>query len=250
MTRKPVKKEIVIGVTCPLSGPWSIGGKRYKDAYTALADKINEEEYGKKLPIKLIIYDDKSDPTTAASLYEKLITVDKVDVLIGPGMSGLVHAAAGIAEKYHKVMTVIAGDEAIFKRGFHYVFTVWPTTSYTHYGFVEWLSTLPEEERPKFIGILQEAGAYAEGQAKGCLAAAEKFGLKAEIIDVYPPEIKDFTPVLTKARDAGVDVIAHAGHMLGDIGIPKTCKEIGWKPKMIYICLDNLAGVPSARRNR
>lgn len=239
---KPTKEEIVIGATVPLSGPWSIGGKRYKDAYTALADLINKEggvyvkEYGTKLPIRLIIYDDKSDPTTAASLYEKLITVDKVDVLIGPGMSALVHAAAEIAEKYKKPMTVIAGDDSIFQRGFHYVFTVWPLASIAAFQFFDWIvNEVPKDEQPKFIGIIQEASAYGEAQAKGALKWGQKYGFKTEIIDTYPPETKDFTPILTKARNSGVDCIVHCGHMIGDIAIPKTVREMGWKLKMIWV---------------
>ena len=65
-------------------------------------------------PVKLILYDDQSDPTTAASLYEKLITVDKADLLLGPYSSAIVFAVPSVTEKYHKVM--VEGGEL-----FHYM---------------------------------------------------------------------------------------------------------------------------------
>ncbi len=190
---KPQKEYIVIGATAPLSGPFSIGGKRYKETYDLWVDYINSQggiyvkEYGKKLKLKLIVYDDKSDPTTAASLYEKLITVDKVDVLLGPGMSGLVHAVAPIAEKYKRPFTVIAGDDSIYKRGFHYIFNVYPVASLSTYRFFEYMSTLPPEKRCKLVGIIAESSAYGQAIAKGALENAKKFGIKAEIIENYPP---------------------------------------------------------------
>ncbi len=238
---KAQKKYIVIGATAPLSGPFSIGGKRYKETYELWVNYINSQggiyvkEYGRKLKLKLIVYDDKSDPTTAASLYEKLITVDKVDVLLGPGMSGLVHAAAPIAEKYKRPFTVIAGDDSIYKSGFHYIFNVYPVASLSTYRFFEFMSTLPPEQRCKLVGIIAESSAYGQAIAKGALENAKKFGIKAEIIENYPPNTKDFTPILQKAKSAGADCLINAGHMIGDIMVPKTAKEMGWTPKMIWV---------------
>jgi branched-chain amino acid transport system substrate-binding protein len=47
------------------------------------AGGIMVKAYGKKIPIKLIIYDDKSDNTTSVQLYEKLVTEDKANALMG-----------------------------------------------------------------------------------------------------------------------------------------------------------------------
>ena len=58
------------------------------------------EEYGKKLPVELIIYDDKSDMATMTRLYEKLILEDKVDFLLPPVSTAFLYATAPIADKH------------------------------------------------------------------------------------------------------------------------------------------------------
>jgi len=84
----PAKDKIVVGMSRPLSGPLAvIGDSAFRPVYEAWVPMVNEqggiyvEEYGKKLPIELLIYDDKSDVGTMTRLTEKLILEDKVDFL-------------------------------------------------------------------------------------------------------------------------------------------------------------------------
>jgi branched-chain amino acid transport system substrate-binding protein len=75
---------------------------------TAVAD-INKaggvmvKEYGKKLPLRLIVADDESDPGKAAAAVERLINVNKVDLLLGGFAAPFGVILGGItAEKYHE----------------------------------------------------------------------------------------------------------------------------------------------------
>ena len=82
------KDKIVVGMSRPLSG-WNavIGDSAYRPVYETFVAEVNAdggvyvEEYGKKLPIELLVYDDKSDVGTMTRLTEKLILEDKVDFL-------------------------------------------------------------------------------------------------------------------------------------------------------------------------
>ena len=87
-TGMPDKDKIVVGMSRPLSGPLAaVGDSAFKPIYETWVPMVNDEggiyveEYGKKLPIETIIYDDTSDPATMARLTEKLILEDKVDFL-------------------------------------------------------------------------------------------------------------------------------------------------------------------------
>ena len=74
------KAEIIFGYSAPITGSMSHVGEKIKHGYTIWEEMVNDQggifvkEYDKKLPVKLKLYDDKSDPTTSAKLYEKLIT--------------------------------------------------------------------------------------------------------------------------------------------------------------------------------
>src|SRR5947199_3904026 len=100
----PSGSPIKIGGTLALTGPL---------AATALLHKITAEIYVEELnrgngllgrPVEWILLDDQSKPEVTRSLYEKLITVDKVDLLMGPYATGAIIAAMGVVPRYQKVL--------------------------------------------------------------------------------------------------------------------------------------------------
>src|SRR5205823_5817256 len=117
------QKEIVIGASMSLSGSYAAGGKYSLEGTQLWVDDVNERGglLGRK--IQLVYYDDKSDANTGVQLYEKLITADKVDLLIGPYSSAVTSAVSTVAEKHH--MTMLgpeAADVKIYQRGYKYNF--------------------------------------------------------------------------------------------------------------------------------
>ncbi len=104
------KKEIIIGASLPLSGPQAAPGADLKWAYEQAAADVNKgggipvKEYGKKLPVKLVILDDESDAGKAASAVEKLIKLEKVDLLLPTHSTPMVIASCITAEKYKKYL--------------------------------------------------------------------------------------------------------------------------------------------------
>src|SRR5205814_8775465 len=75
--------------------------------------------------IEFVFYDDQSMPATGVRLYEKLITEDKVDAVMGPYSSPITEAVANVSEKYQKVMvSPLAATTSIFKKGRKHIFMV------------------------------------------------------------------------------------------------------------------------------
>jgi branched-chain amino acid transport system substrate-binding protein len=94
-----------IGFVVPLTGAFGKDGGLVKDAYFFWKETVNArggiKVKGKRYPIELIFYDDKSEPQTSAKLVEKLITEDRVDLLLGGFGSSQVIAASAVSEKFH-----------------------------------------------------------------------------------------------------------------------------------------------------
>jgi branched-chain amino acid transport system substrate-binding protein len=67
-------------------------------------------------PVKLVIYDDKSDAKEAVSLAEKVITIDKVDLLLGGYPGTACTAVMPLAEKYKMVYVSMGGHINPFPR--------------------------------------------------------------------------------------------------------------------------------------
>src|ERR1700730_9563662 len=73
---------IKIGYAVSLNGPLAPNRKS-----AALAQKIWEEDTNARgglvgRPVKLIVYDDQSNPATVSGIYTKLLDADKVDLII------------------------------------------------------------------------------------------------------------------------------------------------------------------------
>src|SRR5207248_679555 len=104
-------KEIVIGGSMAITGGFSDVGKEYQKTYDWYFKDLNANGGLLGRPVRLVLYDDESNPQKAAQLYDKLITVDKVDMLIGPYPTPILAAVIPVAEREHMVL-VQAGTVA------------------------------------------------------------------------------------------------------------------------------------------
>ena len=119
---------VTFGTTISSTGQYASSAAKWRGLTIEFAKLINERggialaSCGKKLPLKFVIYDDQSDPATAAGLYQRLATLDKVDFLVGPDRAGLAKAVSSVADA-QKIPVVMANvrDAQIVRRGGKYV---------------------------------------------------------------------------------------------------------------------------------
>jgi len=117
-----------IGATVSQTGHFSSEIGPFKRLMNAWADMVNEKggimvkEYGKKLPVKFTIYDDKSDQATVKKYYERLATVDRVNLMLGPYSSPLTFAASTAGENHQiPFIAICANSPKIYTRGFNWL---------------------------------------------------------------------------------------------------------------------------------
>jgi branched-chain amino acid transport system substrate-binding protein len=123
---------------------------------------IKGDLLGRKL--EFVVYDDRSDPPTAIKLYEKLITEDKVELVMGPYSSPITKAAVTVSEKYKKIMMAsLAAETAIWEQGYKYLFmTISPAEVYMQ-GLVE----LAAARGLKTIAVVPEDTSFALAAGQG-----------------------------------------------------------------------------------
>ena len=127
-------EPIVFGGALPLTGWGSDAGQLNLRGYELWEQHINEDGGLLGRPVELLIYDDQSDPTTTARLYERLINQDQVDVLLAPWSDDMTMPATTVSERYGKPMvTGGATLDEIWSRGYQYVTGLLPS-SYDYVG--------------------------------------------------------------------------------------------------------------------
>jgi len=241
-TAPPVKDKIVVGMSRSLSGPIAIiDDSAFRPIYETWVPMVNAEggvyltEYGKKLPIETIIYDDKSDVGTMTRLTEKLILEDKVDYIWGGGGTSFIFGQAPIANKYGYVLITTEGGAT----------TLMDALPSLPYLFVS-LSFSNWYELPVFADMLKAAGAKTayvtyiadlHGIEYSGVAGNEfsRVGIKIVGSVSLPPELKDFAPIIMDAKASGADVFCCFGYPDQVMPITGTAMALGYNPKA-FIC--------------
>jgi branched-chain amino acid transport system substrate-binding protein len=230
-------EPIKIGATVSLTGSFASGGKEVLDGYLAWQRVVNDAGGLLGRPVQVIYYDDQSNPTLAASLYEKLITVDKVQFTFGPFSSPITFTASTVTEKYHIIMLDSLGwASTIFTRGYKYVFLASNVAGENvSIVFIDWLNSLPAAQKPKTYGIAIATDTISQALANGFEKLANQAGLIEVANEQFAPSATDLTNVFLKVKQANPDVL-----LLSSISNPsiilaiRTMHQINFTPKAIF----------------
>jgi branched-chain amino acid transport system substrate-binding protein len=230
------KKEIMIGGTLPLTGPFAAFGRYWVDAYKFWEEDVNAKGGLLGSKIRLIIYDDRSDSSTAVSLYTKLITIDKVDLLVG-SFGPPIFAVMPIAEKY-KMLYVQGGSSAssiINKGNYKYNVTVLTNDHDWSDPLWAWLATVPAEKRPKRVAFVQQVNPFMQGVVAGAIPKAAALGLNVVTTETFSSDTQDFTAMLQKFKAAGIDMLFGANNYPPAHSMIRTLAEVEYEPKLVYM---------------
>jgi branched-chain amino acid transport system substrate-binding protein len=223
---------IRLGASLSLTGTYAKLGKNQHEGYQLCIKELNAKGglLGRKLD--LVVYDDQSLPPTAVRLYEKLITEDKVDVVMGPYSSGITESVAGISEKYKNVMvSPLAATTSIFRQGRKYIFMVISPAEV----YLEGLVDMAAKRGLKTIAIVNEDTLFPKATVAGTADLAKKRGLQIVLQESYPKGNTDFSAMLVKIKAANPDVIAAATYFDDAVAITRQMKELNVNPKMFGV---------------
>jgi branched-chain amino acid transport system substrate-binding protein len=204
---------IVFGTTISESGPFSTLADHWRKMSEVFAEEINAtggiqvKSCNKKLPLKFVIYDDQSVPSTAVSLYERMATVDKVDFFVGPDWSSLGGPVPPVAEK-HKIPMVAANvaTPALYERGMKYLWgTPYPVVPLWSARYFDMLSKMTP--KPQTIYFITQDNPVMKGITAFWSQKAAAQGIKVIGTDGFPSDLKDFTGLISKVRAAKPDII-------------------------------------------
>jgi branched-chain amino acid transport system substrate-binding protein len=223
---------IKIGASLSLTGTYAKLGSYQKEGYELCTQEANDKGGVLGRKIEFVVYDDQSTPTTGQRLYEKLITEDKVDAVMGPYSSPISEAVANVTEKYKKVMvSPLAATTSIFKKGRKYIFMVISPAEV----YLEGLVDIAAKRGLKTIAIVNEDTLFTKTSAIGAVEMAKKRGMQVVFQEAYPKGNTDFSALLTKVKAANPDVIAASTYFDDAVALTRQMKELNVNPKMYAV---------------
>ncbi len=196
---------VVMGGTLALSGRYAEPGGRYLNAKKLYVEELNARGGLLGHKVELRILDDKSDRRGAIELYQKLITEDKVDLLLGPYSSAISDVVANVMERYKRPFVASGGSsKAIYERGRKYVFG--PPRAIAQ-DYQKGALHIAKEMGVKRIAIIGEGSLFPRQTTAGALEWAKKLDLEVVLVQSYHKDEKDFTALLKKIEASGAEVI-------------------------------------------
>jgi len=226
----PVK----VGFSMAMTGAVAQNGKQLLIALQLWRDDVNAKGGLLGRPVELVFYDDQSNPSNVPGIYTKLISVDKVDLLLGPYATNMAAAAMPVIVENNKVtITMLAVS---VNRHFDYskYFSMQPLGPDGVKAFSKGFFDLAAAQTPKpqTVAILSADAEFAKTSADGARENATAGGFNVIYDKSYPPPTTDFAPTVRAIQAANPDVVFVAAYPPDTVGIVRAANEIGLTPKM------------------
>jgi branched-chain amino acid transport system substrate-binding protein len=226
-------KPIKIGFGMALTGGLAGGGKQALLAMQMWESNINAKGGLLGRPVKLIYYDDQSNPATVPALYTKMIDVDKVDFIVSGYGTAMIAPAMPIAMQHNMMFFGLFGlavnDE------FHYdkYFSMLPSGQDAARNFADpfFKVAMAGNEKPKTLAILAEDSQFPKNASGAIHDIAKEDGLQIVYDKTYPPGTPDFTPIVQAIQAASPDAVFVASYPPGSVGMLRAATESGLKTK-------------------
>ncbi|MFO1287013.1 MAG: amino acid ABC transporter substrate-binding protein [Rubrivivax sp.] len=199
---------IRIGSTLALTGPLAATAQIHKIVGEIYIEQANKRGGWLGRPLEWVLKDDQSKPDLARTLYEQLVTADKVDLLMGPYATGAILSAMGVAQRYNKVLV-------------HHTFGI-PNLVKYDMAFPAWslgadpANTVPATvvdalaagpKPPKTVAVVTSKFPSIQFLSAGAREVFKKRGLNEVLFLEWEFGNRDFGPIANRVKDARPDFV-------------------------------------------
>jgi branched-chain amino acid transport system substrate-binding protein len=227
------KPPITIGFSIEQTGGLAAVGKTGLLAFQIWAENINKKGGLLGRPVKLVFYDDQSNPANVPGIYTKLIEIDKVDLIVSSYATNLVAPAMPIVMQKNRLFF------GLFALGinveFHYpkyfsmlVFGPNPKPTFSK-GWFDIVMGL--DPKPKTIALVTADAEFGRNSLDGAHENIKAAGLQVVYDRAYPPTTVDYTPIIRAVQAANPDVVYVASYPPDTVGILHAIKELNYAPR-------------------
>jgi branched-chain amino acid transport system substrate-binding protein len=232
LARAEDKPPITIGFSIEQTGGLAAVGKTGLLAFQIWAEDINKKGGLLGRPIKLVFYDDQSNPANVPGIYTKLIEIDKVDLLISSYATNLIAPAMPIVMQKNRMFFGLFG--LAVNSEFHYpkyfsmlVFGPDPKPTFSK-GWFE--IAMAQDPKPKTVALVTADAEFGRNALDGARQNVKAAGLTTVYDRAYPPSTVDYTPIVRAVQSANPDIVYVASYPPDTVGILHAVSELNYRP--------------------
>jgi branched-chain amino acid transport system substrate-binding protein len=235
-------KPIVVGSTLSLTGAFAATGAIHKIAGDEFVARLNASGGLLGRQVRWVVRDDESDQAKVSTLYEQLISQDKVDLIIGPYATPNILSAMAVAARHGFTMpqhTAVLAPLLTYDCQFP-GWSIGPNPNqYVPNQLFDAVASLPTP--PKKIAILTNQNgstdfvSYGAGSDKtGMVSIAKQRGLTVVKEIKYPPTTTDWGPLASQVRDAKPDLVVNDGLGVDPVNLLRAMAQLNYQPPLMF----------------
>jgi len=229
---RAAEPPITIGFGMALTGGLAPNGKAALLAMQIWVEDTNAKGGLLSRPVKLITYDDQSNPALVPGIVTKLLDVDKVDILIGGNGTNVVAPALPVVMQRNLTFLGLFGLDV--NSEFHYdrYFSIIPAGGpYPKEAFSQGFFAVAQAMNPKpqSIALVGADAEFPKNALDGARAQAKRAGLKIVYDYTYPPATADYTPIVRAIQATSPDIVYVASYPPDTVGMIRAANETGLK---------------------
>jgi branched-chain amino acid transport system substrate-binding protein len=232
MSVSQAAEPIRVGVTASLTGAYAKLGQDQLSGIRMWADDINARGALLGRKVEIVHYDDASDPGKSAALYERLITRDRVDLLLGPYSSDITLEASRVAERHSFPMVATgASSGKIWEQGFQNIFQIdAPAEQY-----MELPLQLAAERGLKRIALVYADTEFPREVAAGAREMTASHGMQIVLDEAYPQNGTEFGGIAARLKAASPDVVIGGTYFNDSVALVRAIRKTGLKPEVLVM---------------
>ena len=226
---------IRIGFGMSLTGPLAANGKSALLAMKIWEEDINAQGGLLGRPVKLVYYDDQSNPSTVPGIYTKLLDIDQVDLIMGGYATNMLAPAIPIAIRKKKVFIGLFGVAANSSFDYPGYFAMIPDGPDPKPAFAKGFfdAAMAQNPKPQTIAIVGADAEFSQNAMEGARINAKAVGLKIVYDKTYPPTNTEFASIVRAIQATNPDLVFIGSYPLDSVGMVRAVNEAGFKPKVI-----------------
>jgi branched-chain amino acid transport system substrate-binding protein len=202
--------------------------------------QIWEEEINAKggllgRPVKLVFYDDQSNPATVPGIYTKLLDVDKVDIVVSGYATNMVAPALPVVMGHNRTFLALLGLAVNSEFNYPKYFSLGPTggpNPKQAFGQGFFALAMQQNPKPQTLAIVGADAEFPRNALDGVREIIKGTGLKVVYDKSYPPSTTDYTPIVRAIQATNPDLVFVASYPPDSVGMIRAAHEVGLKTKM------------------
>ena len=228
------QQPLKIGFGMSLTGPLAGNGKAALISMQIWAEDVNAKGglLGRK--VELVYYDDQTNPSTVPSIYNKLLDVDKVDLVVSGYGTNVIAPAMPIMMQRNMVFMSLFGLNVNSKFSYDRYFQIMPAGPDPAVGWSQGFfdTAMALNPKPQTIALVGADAEYPALALDGARANVKRTGLKIVYDKTYPPNTVDFSPIVRAIQATNPDLVFLASYPPDSAGMVRAVNEVGLKTRM------------------